>query len=121
MFDREILEAQQGIWINERWIHDAKLGKRLQVVVRPGEIRILPMPEKPMPEKPVPEETEAAAASEDPVLAVAGILSGEPPSAEEIERELYTGCASRASRIAMGRKGRGAEDGKRRRPPSVAR
>jgi hypothetical protein len=84
MFDREILEAQQGIWINKRWIHDAKLGKRLQVVVRPGEIRILPMPE----------ETEAAAASEDPVLAVAGILSGEPLSAEEIERELYTGDAA---------------------------
>ncbi|MFP4396441.1 MAG: hypothetical protein ACLFTI_14385 [Anaerolineales bacterium] len=81
MFDREILEVQQGIWINERWIHDAKLGKRLQVVVRPGEIRILP----------VSEEPEAAAASEDPVLAVAGILSGEPLSAEEIERELYTG------------------------------
>ena len=107
MFDREILEAQQGIWINKRWIHDAKLGKRLKVVVRPGEIRILPMPEKPM-----PEETEAAAASEDPVLAVAGILSGEPPSAEEIERELYTGDASRASRIATGRKGRGAGTGK---------
>ncbi len=86
MFDREVLEVQQGIWINERWIHDAKLGKRLQVVVRPGEIRILPMSEKPMPEEP-----EAAAASEDPVLAVAGILSGEPLSAEEIERELYTG------------------------------
>ena len=116
MFDREILEAQQGIWINERWIHDAKLGNRLQVVVRPGEIRILPMPEKPM-----PEETEAAAASEDPVLAVAGILSGEPLFAEEIERELYTGDASRASRIATGWRARGAGDGKRRRPPSVAR
>jgi hypothetical protein len=51
----------------------------LQVIVQPGEIRILP----------VPEETEVAA-SEDPVLAVAGILSGEPLSAEEIERELYT-------------------------------
>ncbi|NBD35589.1 MAG: hypothetical protein GVY30_06280 [Chloroflexi bacterium] len=84
MFDREILEVQQGIWINERWIHDAKLGKRLQVVVRPGEIRILPLPD----------ETEAATASEDSVLAVAGILSGEPLSAEEIEQELYTGDAA---------------------------
>lgn len=79
MFDREVLEVQQGVWINERWIRDAKLGTRLQVVVRPGEIRILP----------VPEETEVAAASEDPVLAVVGILSGEPLSAEEIEREFY--------------------------------
>jgi hypothetical protein len=79
MFDRDVLAVQQGVWINERWIRAAKLGTRLQVIVQPGEIRILP----------VPEETEVAA-SEDPVLAVAGILSGEPLSAEEIERELYT-------------------------------
>jgi len=81
MLEQEVLEVQQGVWINEQWIRDAKLGTRLQVVVQPGEIRILPMPD----------ETEAAAASEDPVLAVTGILSGEPLSAEEIERELYTG------------------------------
>ena len=44
MFDREVLEVQRGIWINERWVRDAGLGTRLQVVVQPGEIRILPMP-----------------------------------------------------------------------------
>lgn len=45
MFDQEVLEVQQGVWINEQWIRDAKLGTRLQVVVRPGEIRILPVPD----------------------------------------------------------------------------
>ena len=31
----------QGIWIDEQWIRRAGLGARLQVVVQPGEIRIL--------------------------------------------------------------------------------
>ena len=44
MQDQEMLEVQQGIWIDERGIRDAGLGTRLQVVVRPGEIRILPVP-----------------------------------------------------------------------------
>jgi len=44
MQDQEMLEVQQGIWIDERRIRDAGLGTRLQVVVRPGEIRILPVP-----------------------------------------------------------------------------
>ena len=46
MFDQKVLEVQQGIWINEQWIRNAGLGTRLQVVVRPGEIRILPVPDK---------------------------------------------------------------------------
>ena len=44
MPDQGMLEVQQGIWIDERWIRDAGLGTHLQVVVRPGEIRILPVP-----------------------------------------------------------------------------
>ena len=44
MEDQEVLEVQQGIWISERRIREAKLGTRLQVVVQPGEIRILPVP-----------------------------------------------------------------------------
>ena len=44
MADQEVLKVQQGIWINEQWIRHAGLGARLQVVVLPGEIRILPMP-----------------------------------------------------------------------------
>jgi hypothetical protein len=43
MVDQEVLEVQQGIWIDEQWIRNAGLGTRLQVVVRPGEIRILPV------------------------------------------------------------------------------
>jgi hypothetical protein len=37
----ELLEVQQGIWIDEVWIRNAGLGHRLQVIVKPGEIRIL--------------------------------------------------------------------------------
>ncbi|MGC9400691.1 MAG: hypothetical protein ACP5HM_16385 [Anaerolineae bacterium] len=83
MSEQEVLEVQHGIWINERWIRDAQLGTRLQIVVRPGEIRIVSMPGA------QGTEEEEELISEDPVLAVAGILSGEPLSAEEIERELY--------------------------------
>jgi hypothetical protein len=43
MADQEVLKVQQGIWIGEQWIRNAGLGTRLQVVVRPGEIRILPV------------------------------------------------------------------------------
>jgi hypothetical protein len=39
---QEVLEVQEGIWINGQWIRDAGLGHRLQVIVKPGEIRILP-------------------------------------------------------------------------------
>lgn len=44
MTEQAVLEIRQGIWIDERWLRDAGLGTRLQVVVRPGEIRILPVP-----------------------------------------------------------------------------
>ncbi len=44
MSDQEVLKVQQGIWIGEQWIRNAGLGTRLQMVVRPGEIRILPVP-----------------------------------------------------------------------------
>ena len=37
-----IVNVQEGIWIDEEWIRDAGLGHRLQVIVRPGEIRIVP-------------------------------------------------------------------------------
>lgn len=37
------LEVQHGIWIEDEWIRNARLGSRLKVVVRPGEIRILPV------------------------------------------------------------------------------
>lgn len=36
------LEIQEGIWIREEWIRGAGLGRDLQVIVQPGEIRIVP-------------------------------------------------------------------------------
>jgi hypothetical protein len=39
---QEVLEVQHGIWIDEQWIRDAGLGRRLRVIVQPGEIRIVP-------------------------------------------------------------------------------
>jgi hypothetical protein len=92
MPERKVLEVQQGIWISDRWIRDAKLGPRLQVVVQPGEIRILPLSDEA--EAGVSTAGREGPTSEDPVLAVAGILSGEPPSAEDIEQELYGGNAA---------------------------
>jgi len=43
MTEQTILEEQKGIWIDERLLRQAELRNRLQVVVRPGEIRILPV------------------------------------------------------------------------------
>jgi len=83
MSERDVLEVQRGIWINEHWIREAQLGTRLQIVVRPGEISIVSMPVD------QGAEEQEARTSEDPVLAVVGILSGEALSAEEIEHELY--------------------------------
>lgn len=37
-----VLEEQKGLWIEERLLRQAQLGERLQVMVRAGEIRILP-------------------------------------------------------------------------------
>jgi hypothetical protein len=42
----QVLEIQQGIWVDEQWLRDAGLVPRLQVIVRPGEIRILTAPAK---------------------------------------------------------------------------
>lgn len=44
MPNQQMLEVQQGIWIDKRWVRNAGLGNRLQVVVQPGEIRILGVP-----------------------------------------------------------------------------
>ncbi len=40
MQERQILNVSQGVWIEERWLHKAGLGARLQVEMKPGEIRI---------------------------------------------------------------------------------
>ena len=51
MSNQQVLEVQQGIWIDERWIRNAELGTRLRVVVQSGEIRILDMPTEVEPEE----------------------------------------------------------------------
>ena len=40
MQKKQILNVSQGVWIDERWLHKAGLGPRLQVEMRTGEIRI---------------------------------------------------------------------------------
>jgi len=42
MSNSQVLEIQQGVWIDERWLQSAGLGPRIQVVVQAGEIRIVP-------------------------------------------------------------------------------
>ena len=40
MQESQILNVSQGVWIDARWLHKAGLGSRLQVEMKPGEIRI---------------------------------------------------------------------------------
>ncbi len=40
MQEKHILKVGKGVWIDERWLHKAGLGSRLQVEMKPGEIRI---------------------------------------------------------------------------------
>lgn len=40
MEKKQILNVRQGVWIDEQWLHKAGLGPRLQVEMKPGEIRI---------------------------------------------------------------------------------
>lgn len=35
---------QQGIWIDEQHLRDAGLGSQIQVIVQPGEIRVVAVP-----------------------------------------------------------------------------
>ncbi|MBI5649284.1 MAG: hypothetical protein HZC40_02375 [Chloroflexi bacterium] len=39
----KIVEIKQGIWIDEQILRSVGVGERCQVLVRPGEIRILPL------------------------------------------------------------------------------
>jgi hypothetical protein len=46
MSTTQVLEVQQGIWIDEQWLQSAGLGSHLQVIVQSGEIRIIAAPTK---------------------------------------------------------------------------
>jgi hypothetical protein len=40
MQEKQIINVGQGVWLDERWLHKAGLGSRVQVELRTGEIRI---------------------------------------------------------------------------------
>ncbi len=39
----QVLEVKQGIWIDEQLLRSAGVGAQWQVLVQPGEIRIIPV------------------------------------------------------------------------------
>jgi len=39
----QVLEVKQGIWIDEQLLRHAGIGRQWQVLVQPGEIRIIPV------------------------------------------------------------------------------
>ena len=80
MVRRETVSVQQGIWIDGQRLADAGLHDRLQIIVQPGEIRIRPAEA---------DRISQGDAAQEPLLELAGILSGSPLSADQIERELY--------------------------------
>lgn len=42
MFDKQVLEIRQGVWIDQKWLHRAGLKNQLQVIIADGEIRLTP-------------------------------------------------------------------------------
>lgn len=80
MVRRETVSVQQGIWIDGQRLADAGLHDLLQIIVQPGEIRIRPAEA---------DRISQGDAAQEPLLELAGILSGSPLSADQIERELY--------------------------------
>jgi hypothetical protein len=54
MAEQQVLDVQHGIWLDADWLEKAGLGSHIQVIVQPGEIRILTAP----PESEPPKESE---------------------------------------------------------------
>ena len=44
MIEQQIVDVQHGLWLDADWLEKAGLGSHLQVIVQPGEIRILAEP-----------------------------------------------------------------------------
>ena len=83
MLHEQELEVRQGIWIDKEWLTNAGLGRRLKVLVQPGEIRILPAKEA---------SRQAGTPSGWAVFQTLGddAASGQlPDAAEEHDRYLY--------------------------------
>ena len=41
MYEQQLLELRQGVWINRRYLEEAGLTNKLKIIVQQGEIRIL--------------------------------------------------------------------------------
>jgi hypothetical protein len=78
-----VLEEQKGLWIEEGLLQQAQLGERLQVVVKPGEIQILPMMTVPtfFPYKIGADE--ARTALQEVCEEVVALYGGHPPPADQ--------------------------------------
>jgi len=80
MTQRQTVAVQQGIWIDRQRLAEAGLDDELEIAVHPGEIRI----------RSAHADTSCQTeVTDEPLLRLAGVLSGSPLSADEIERELY--------------------------------
>ena len=84
MAEYQILDIQHGIWLDVGWLEKAGLGSHIQVIVQPGEIRIL----SGSPDAVAPEKSEDGW---DVFLSLeAGALPGKLPNAStNHDRYLY--------------------------------
>jgi len=80
MVQRRTVMVQHGVWIDGQRLSDAGLDDHLEIIVSPGEIRIRSS-------ELAGEQTNDA--SGEPLLKLAGLLSGTPVSSAEIDRQLY--------------------------------
>ena len=80
MAERAAVALQHGIWIDRQELADAGLRDQLEITIEPGEIRIRSVEVV---------RASTAGSSGEPLLQLAGLLSGESLTACEIERELY--------------------------------
>lgn len=80
MVQRQTVTIQHGVWIDRQRLADAGLDDRLEITVGPGEIRIRSA------ESP---DVRSNSENDEPLLQLAGILSGPPLSSAEIDRQLY--------------------------------
>ncbi|MDY0169844.1 MAG: hypothetical protein RBS80_25090 [Thermoguttaceae bacterium] len=79
MEQRETAMLQHGIWIDQQRLAEAGLHAPLEIAVQSGEIRI----------RSAVAERSADPVPGEPLLDLAGVLSGSPLSGAEIQRELY--------------------------------
>jgi hypothetical protein len=80
MSDRQALNIQKGIWIDESYLGEAGLTGDLEVAVEPGEIKITSTEQS---------ERNRSAAGKSLLLEVSGVLSGPVWTSESIDDELY--------------------------------